>query len=112
MPVWIAEELPRIKSKRDYEQGGSFLPTWRITCFFAAKTHRRQGVASSALDGALMEIARLGGGSVDAYPEDTEGRSVAGAFLFNGPLGIFDQQGFTRTRLIGKNRWVVTKQVH
>ena len=39
----------------------------------------REGVPCKALKGALHEIARLGGGTVESYPEDVEGRSVAGS---------------------------------
>jgi hypothetical protein len=41
-------------------------------------------VASLALSGALREIGRLGGGTVESYPEDVEDRSVSGSFLFAG----------------------------
>lgn len=56
------DELPRIKHKRAYMQHLGDLPDWRITCFFIGRGHRRAGVASTALEGALQEIARLGGG--------------------------------------------------
>ncbi|WP_281061670.1 hypothetical protein, partial [Mesorhizobium sp. M1D.F.Ca.ET.234.01.1.1] len=61
--------------------------------------------------GALAEIARLGGGAVESYPEDTAGRKVAGAFLHNGTLAMFERQGFSRNRQIGKHCWVVEKRV-
>jgi hypothetical protein len=68
-------------------------------------------VAAAALAGALTEIARLGGGTVESYPEDAQGRSVAGAFLHNGTLAMFEHQGFKRSRKIGKHRWVVERNV-
>ena len=105
------DELPRIKHKRDYLNGLTELPGWRITCFFVDRDCRRKGVASTALEGALNEIARLGGGTVESYPEDVEGRSVSGSFLHNGTVAMFERQGFQRTRRLGKNHWVVTKVV-
>ncbi|CAN7669034.1 hypothetical protein [Mesorhizobium sp. LjNodule214] len=105
------QELPRIKHRRAYEEGLTMLPDWRITCFFSDKSYRGKGVASAALAGALVEIARLGGGTVESYPEDAEGRSVAGAFLHNGTLAMFEQQGFRRAGQIGKHRWVVERDV-
>ncbi|RUT96533.1 GNAT family N-acetyltransferase, partial [Mesorhizobium sp. USDA-HM6] len=48
---------------------------------------------------------------VESYPEDAQGRSVAGAFLHNGTLAMFEAQGFSRNRRIGKHRWVVEKRV-
>ena len=105
------DELPRIKLKRAYLEGFTTLPDWRITCFFVDKEYRGKGVASVALQGALKEIARLGGGTVESYPEDVEGRSVAGSFLYNGTVAMFERLGFARTRRLGKNHWAVTKVV-
>jgi len=106
-----ADELPRIKHKRAYDEGLRALPDWRITCFFVDKAYRGQGVASAALAGALKEIARLGGGTVESYPEDVEGRSTSSAFLHNGTLAMFERQGFKRTHRLGKNHWVVVRKV-
>ena len=105
------DELPRIKSRKAYEAGLGDLPTWRITCFFVDRQHRGEGVADAALAGALDQIALLGGGTVESYPEDTEGRKVSGSFLHNATLALFEQHGFLRTRRIGKNRWVVRREV-
>jgi len=105
------DELPRIKHKRDYLRGLSTLPDWRITCFFVDREYRGKGVSSIALEGALYEIARFGGGIVESYPEDAEGRTVSGSFLHNATVSMFERHGFRRTRRLGKNHWVVTKRV-
>jgi GNAT superfamily N-acetyltransferase len=106
----VPEELPRIKNRKAYEQGLGELPDWRITCFFVGKGHRGQGVAAAALAGALEEIERLGGGTVESYPDEVNGRGSA-SFLHNGTVAMFEQQGFARTRPIGKTRWVVRTSV-
>lgn len=103
------DELPRIKSRAAYERGRSSPPDWRIACNFVGKGHRRQGVATAGLAGALDLIARLGGGSVEGYPEAAG--SVPAGFLFNGALSTYERLGFTRERKIGKHRWVVTRIV-
>jgi len=105
------DELPRIKHRRAYLEGQGELPAWRITCFFVDRKYRGKGVAATALEGALKEIARLGGGAVESYPEATEGRTVSGSFLHNGTVAMFERQGFERTRRLGKNHWVVSKRV-
>ncbi|MFN8597772.1 MAG: GNAT family N-acetyltransferase [Anaerolineae bacterium] len=105
------DELPRIKHKRAYDSTLTQLPDWRITCFFVDKDYRGQGVAAQALKGALSEIARLGGGIVESYPEDVAGRSVSGSFLHNATVAMFENLGFQRTRRLGKNHWVVSKVV-
>lgn len=104
-------ELPRIKARKAYETGAPALPDWRITCFFTGSGHRRRGVAGMALGGALTEIARAGGGTVEAFPEDVEGRNVSGSFLFSGTLAMFEAQGFARMRKLGKDRWLVGRTV-
>lgn len=103
------EELPRIKSRAAYERTASESPDWRIACCYAARGHRRQGVATTALAGALDLIAGLGGGVVEGYPEPAG--AVPAGFLFNGALSTYHQLGFTRDRMIGKHRWVVTRFV-
>jgi GNAT superfamily N-acetyltransferase len=103
------DELPRIKSRPAYERGRTTVPDWRIACCYAGKGHRRQGVATAALAGALDLIARRGGGTVEGYPEDAG--SVPAGFLFNGALSTYERFGFSRDRKIGKHRWVVTRLV-
>jgi GNAT superfamily N-acetyltransferase len=103
------EELPRIKSRVAYEKGQATAPDWRIACNFVGKGARRKGVATAALAGALDLIARLGGGTVEGYPEDAG--TVPAGFLFNGALSTYERLGFTRNRRIGKHRWVVTRRV-
>ena len=105
------EELPRIKAQRAYREGFVALPDWRITCFFVDRSYRGRGVAATALAGALEQIARLGGGTVESYPERVEGRSVSSSFLHNGTAEMFESLGFARDRRIGKDRWVVTRVV-
>lgn len=101
-------ELPEIKSRRTYEKDLTVLPDWRITCFFTGKGLRKRGVAHAALGGALAEIARQGGGTVEGYPEETDDRSVSGSFLHTGPMAVFENHGFTRVRPISPHRWIVT----
>jgi hypothetical protein len=103
------DELPRIKSRAEYEKGRTASPDWRIACCYSGKGHRRQGVATAGLAGALDLIAELGGGTVEGYPEDAG--SVPAGFLFNGALSTYEKLGFVRERKIGKHRWVVTTVV-
>jgi GNAT superfamily N-acetyltransferase len=105
------EELPRIKFGKAYREGATRPPNWRITCFFVDSRYRHKGVAAAALGGALQEIARLGGGTVESMPEDVEGRKVSNSFLYNATVAMFERQGFTRARQLGKNNWLVTKRV-
>jgi GNAT superfamily N-acetyltransferase len=102
-------EVSRIKSRAAYEKGLAIPPDWRIGCCYVGRGHRRQGVATAALAGAVELIAGLGGGRVEGYPEDAA--SVPAGFLFNGALSTYEKLGFTRDRKIGKHRWVVARVV-
>jgi GNAT superfamily N-acetyltransferase len=104
-----SDEVPRIKNRAAYEKAQTTSPDWRIACCFVGKGHRRQGVATAALAGALDLIAGLGGGTVEGYPEGAG--SVPAGFLFNGALSTYEKLGFTCDRKIGKHRWVVTRVV-
>lgn len=102
-------ELPRIKNRTAYEKGQQSSPDWRVGCCYVGKGHRRQGVATTALAGALDLIGALGGGTVEGYPESAT--AVPAGFLFNGALSTYERLGFTRSRKIGKHRWVVSTVV-
>ena len=105
-----SDEVVRIKNRREYDKTreGS-LPDWRIGCNYVRAGHRRHRVATDALAGALKLIATMGGGRVEGYPEPAG--AVPAGFLFHGALSTFDQLGFTRDRMIGKHRWVVSKMI-
>lgn len=107
-----AGELPRIKRRRAYESGDTRSPDWRITCFFVGKEHRGRGVASAALRGALREIATLGGGLVESFPEDVTDRRTSAGFLHNATTSVFEREGFTYERQLGKHHWLMTKSVN
>ncbi len=104
-------ELPNIRSKKAYEEGLGELPDWRITCFFIDRERRGEGIANVALHEALREITRLGGGTVEAYPEDVTGRKISRSLLCSGTLGMFEKAGFEKTRKIGMHRWVVVRRL-
>jgi GNAT superfamily N-acetyltransferase len=106
-----AVELPNIRSRKSYENGLDGLPDWRITCFFIDRERRGEGIATVALREALREIARLGGGTVEAYPEDYTGQRTSSSFLCSGTLGMFEKAGFKRDRKIAMRRWVVNRTV-
>ncbi len=105
------EELPGIKHRREYEKDPPPLPDWRITCFYVDTKHRGQGVARAALEGALDQIADLGGGLTEAISEVTSGRQAPGRFLFSATVELFEDLGFARVRQVGKHAWIVSKVV-
>ena len=101
-------EVATIKNPRAYAKDLVELPDWRIGCVFTGNGHRRHGVARAGLAAALDAISRAGGGAVEAYPEQLDGRGPQrGAYLHTGPEDLFEEFGFVRDRRIAKWRWVM-----
>jgi GNAT superfamily N-acetyltransferase len=105
------EELPNIYHRKEYEAGLVQSPDYRLTCFFIDRDYRRDGVSAIALQGALDLIAADGGGLVEAYPQDTQGKKTSASFLYNGTRGLFEQAGFEYERPKGKNHCVMRKRI-
>ncbi len=101
-------ELVRIKNPKAYQKELVDLPDWRVGCVFTGGRHRRHGVARAALAAVLSAITEAGGGVVEAYPEQLDGRGPQrGAYLQTGPESLFEEFGFVRDRRIAKWRWVM-----
>jgi GNAT superfamily N-acetyltransferase len=105
------EDLPNIYHRKEYEAELDRLPDYRITCFFVDRRYRRKGVAAVALRGALDLIAQAGGGVVEAYPQDTEGKKISASFLYNGTRTLFEDAGFRYDRPKGKHHTVMSTTV-
>jgi GNAT superfamily N-acetyltransferase len=105
-------ELPHIKNPAAYDKELEALPDWRIGCIFTGKGHRGSGVARAAVTAVLDAIRADGGGVVEAYPEQVEGREPQrGAYFHTGPETLFEELGFARDRRIAKWRWVMRLEV-
>jgi len=105
-------ELPNIKNLKAYSAELTDLPDWRIGCIFTGKSHRRKGVARAAVTAALAAIEEAGGGLVEAYPEQVEGREPQrGAYFHTGTENLFEELGFERDRRIAKWRWVMRRHI-
>jgi GNAT superfamily N-acetyltransferase len=105
------DELPNIYHLKEYNAGLDRAPDYRLTYFFVDRDYRRKGVAAVALGGALDLIAKAGGGLVEAYPQDTQGKRTSGSFLYNGTRSLFEKAGFNYERPKGKNHSVMRRMV-
>jgi ribosomal protein S18 acetylase RimI-like enzyme len=104
-------ELPGINHRREYDKDAPPYPDWRITCIYVDKKHRGQGIARAALEGAMHQIAQLGGGLAEAISEVTADREAQGRFLFSGTVELFEDYDFTRVRQVGKHAWIVNRVI-
>lgn len=100
-----------LKHRREYLKDPPPPARWRITCIFADKRHRGQGIARAGLEGALAQIAAAGGGPVEAISETTVGRQAQDRFLFSATVELFEQHGFMRRRQVGKHAWIVSRDI-
>jgi hypothetical protein len=92
------DEVPKIKNRAAYEKSLTNLPDWRIACNFVGKGHRRQGVATAGLAGALELIASLGGGTVEGYPEPADSvRPVSSSTAPCRPSSSWDSSATARS---------------
>jgi GNAT superfamily N-acetyltransferase len=103
------DELPNIHHRKEYEATLDELPDYRITCIFVDKRYRRKGVTEAALRGALALIAQAGGGVVEGYPHDTEGKKIS--VLYNGTRTLYERAGFSYVRPKGQRNCVMRRSV-
>ena len=104
-------ELPNIYHRKEYLAGMVREPDYRITCFFVDRDHRREGLASLALAGALDLISQAGGGLVEAYPQDAPATKASGSLLYSCTRGMFERSGFSYDRPKGLKHCVMRKVV-
>jgi hypothetical protein len=74
-----AEGFPRYNRGRAYGKlafGAEEVPQWRISCLFADKHRRREGLAKFALHSAIVSIRKRGGGVVEAFPLEIPGPHI------------------------------------
>ncbi len=96
---------------RGYGKLGVAPPDWRITCFFVDRDRRKEGIAETALAGALRIIAAKGGGTVDGYPIATQGKPYSSSFLWGGTESMFTEAGFRTLGHLGKSKVVMRKEI-
>ena len=102
-------ELPNIYHRKQYDAEADVVPDYRITCIFVDKRYRRRGVTALALQGALDLIAQAGGGVVEGYPHDPQGKRVA--VLYDGTRSLFERAGFDFVRPKGQRNTVMRRTV-
>ena len=80
--------------------------------FFQCALALQQMPVVEKLGAALAAIHDAGGGLIEAYPEQVEGRAPQrGAYFHTGPADLFEEFGFERDRKIAKWRWVMRLRI-
>ncbi|AYY14579.1 N-acetyltransferase [Actinobacteria bacterium YIM 96077] len=69
---------------------------WSVTCFVVTVGHRRRGMTSALLQGAIDLARAHDARTIEAYAVDPSARtSVSAAELYFGPLSVYTSAGFT-----------------
>ena len=103
MSVWSSGWLSEIWPWRAYGKlalEADEVPQWRISCLFADKHRRREGLAKFALHSAMVSIRKRGGGVVEAFPLDVPGTSHP---QYTGSIKMYKREGFREVTHLGKN---------
>jgi GNAT superfamily N-acetyltransferase len=87
---------------------------WWVTCFAIDSRHRRSGVGSALLKGAVAFARDHGATAVEGHPVDVAGLSasqVGGSALFSGTVAMFRAAGFTEVARTYPTRPVMRLEV-
>ncbi len=89
-------EIPRLASSKLMRPVDD-VPVWSIVCVVVRGGHRRRGVTSPLIEGAVAYAASRGAPAVEAHPVDPPGRMDT-TMAFVGTRAMFEAAGF---RVIG-----------
>jgi GNAT superfamily N-acetyltransferase len=70
------------------------LDVWSIVCVIVRTGHRKQGVTSQLIEGAVAYAASRDAPAVEAYPVDPPGRMDL-TMAFVGTRSMFERVGFS-----------------
>ena len=85
-------EIPRLVRSRLIRPVDD-VAVWSIICIVVRSGHRRQGVTSQLIEGAVAYAASRGAPAVEAHPVDPDGRMDT-TMAFVGTRAMFERSGF------------------
>lgn len=97
-------QIPRLERSRLIRPLDD-IPVWSIICVVVRSGHRRQGVTTAMLDGAVAYAAANGAPAVESYPVDPTGRMDL-TMAFVGTRKMFANAGF---EVVGSTGAVASK---
>lgn len=97
-------EIPRLVSSKLIRPLDD-VPVWSVICVVVRGGHRRQGVTTRMLEGAVAYAASQGAPAVEAYPVDPPGRMDL-TMAFVGTRAMFEKVGF---EVIGRTDAMASK---
>jgi GNAT superfamily N-acetyltransferase len=106
-PRSVYPRLERTKSyRRDDTEG-----VWSVNCFFIDRHYRQKGLARQMLQAALKFMKKRKVKSLEAYPVTLtkDGKRLPPAFSYQGPLKMFEDEGFEIIQQLAPTRPLVRK---
>jgi GNAT superfamily N-acetyltransferase len=97
-------EIPRLVSSKLIHPIDD-LAVWSVICVVVRGGHRKQGVTTAMLEGAVTYAAAQGAPAVEAYPVDPPGRMDL-TMAFVGTRAMFEKVGF---EVVGRTDAVASK---
>jgi GNAT superfamily N-acetyltransferase len=85
-------------------------PVWSVSCFFVARAHRRRGVTTRLLQGAVAYAASCGARHIEGYPVASRGR-LPDVFVWTGLPRIFEKAGFREVARRSPTRPIMRRRV-
>ena len=85
---FIRLEKSRVLAKIDDK------PVWSITCFFIAKSYRKQGLSGELLKGVIEFCGKKNVKVLEAYPAEPYSENIPAAFAWTGIPSAFEKVGF------------------
>lgn len=82
------------------------LPVWSIICVVVRGGHRRRGVTTPLIEGAVAYAASRGAPAVESYPVDPGDRRMDLTMAFVGTRRMFEKAGF---EVVGETGAVASK---
>ncbi len=86
-------EIPRLVASRLIRPSDD-VAVWSIICIVVRGGHRRQGVTTALLEGAVAWAASQGAPAVEAHPVDPGEGRMDTTMAFVGTRAIFERVGF------------------
>jgi GNAT superfamily N-acetyltransferase len=104
--------FPRLETVKAYRRD-DIEKVWSVNCFYIDKDCRNRGLARAMLKAALDFMRRRGVRLVEAYPVPLtrDGKKLPAAFVYTGPLSLFEQAGFEIVQRLSRSRPLMRKRL-
>jgi len=73
-------------------------PVWCVSCFFVAKTHRRNGLSVKLLKAAIDYAGTEGARIIEGYPIEPKDKIMPDVFAWTGILSSYLKAGFVEEK--------------